>query len=258
MPVLKYLDTATNTYKEITLGTGSPTLRATEIPASADLNNYTSPGIYSQEQNAEAATGANYPAPYAGLLEVLASSAGAMVWQRYTLYRAGSTWGGICFQRTYYNLGWSAWTVMAGEPSLPDCYDTYTPADQTIVTTTRYLETPTPTRVSVANPHPFKSMLVRVSVSCWIQMTYGTGGATTYLDVILVSGDALLSATYSSGRHEVTVDTKGEYKSVTHEATYWVPCLSTSVFSCGASKSNVNSASIVRYLHTTAIALRYE
>ncbi|MCL2483274.1 MAG: endonuclease/exonuclease/phosphatase family protein [Propionibacteriaceae bacterium] len=75
------------------------------IPSSADLNSYTSSGQFSQNANAGAASGSNYPEPYAGLLEV-ASNGSSMVWQRYTLY---SGQGGRVWERGQYSSAWSAW-----------------------------------------------------------------------------------------------------------------------------------------------------
>jgi len=81
----------------------------TVIPASTDLNTYMSTGIYLQPSNANAANGSNYPAPYAGVLEVFTYST-SMVWQRYTLYEAYKT---TVYVRGYYNGGsggtWNSW-----------------------------------------------------------------------------------------------------------------------------------------------------
>jgi hypothetical protein len=77
-------------------------MRAPLTGASTDLNTYTSSGIYHQSANANAASGSHYPAPYAGMLEVYASS--SMVYQRYTLYSSG-----IVYVRSYYNGTWYAW-----------------------------------------------------------------------------------------------------------------------------------------------------
>jgi len=72
------------------------------IPSSAVLNSYTTSGQFSQNANAGAASGLNYPAPYAGLLEVASNDLPtyAMVWQRYTLY---SGQGGRVWERGSYS-----------------------------------------------------------------------------------------------------------------------------------------------------------
>ncbi|MFL9836942.1 pyocin knob domain-containing protein [Flavobacterium sp. ST-75] len=55
-----------------------------------DLNNFTKTGNYSQTLNAQAATGSNYPVPYAGMLEVfsnnITSGGGIKVYQKYHSY----------------------------------------------------------------------------------------------------------------------------------------------------------------------------
>lgn len=81
-----------------------------EIPDPSDLNTYTVSGQYTQSSSAEAGRGTNYPAPYAGLLEVSAITSGLMVWQRYTVY--GSAWA--IWQRTYYSGTWYPWSFVAG------------------------------------------------------------------------------------------------------------------------------------------------
>ena len=81
----------------------------TIIPSSADLNTYMSTGIYIQPTNANAANGSNYPAAYAGFLEVVAYGT-TMVWQRYTLYEAYKT---VVYVRGYYYYNgtgiWNSW-----------------------------------------------------------------------------------------------------------------------------------------------------
>ena len=72
------------------------------IPASVDLNTYTTPGIYHQNTTASAGNGTNYPVALAGMLEVYAAS--AMIYQRYTAYN-----GGIVYTRSYYNGTWYPW-----------------------------------------------------------------------------------------------------------------------------------------------------
>lgn len=51
-----------------------------------DLNDVTAQGVYSQDRNANASTGRNYPVGRAGLLEVFNPPWGAQVYQRYTTY----------------------------------------------------------------------------------------------------------------------------------------------------------------------------
>lgn len=78
------------------------------IGASEDLDTYTTPGIYVQNSNADAGGGTNYPAPYAGMLEVLDGGGATNVQtvQRYTEYSQPP----IVWQRMRRNGGnWSAW-----------------------------------------------------------------------------------------------------------------------------------------------------
>jgi hypothetical protein len=79
-------------------------IQGADIPGSANLNTYTTPGFYHQNTNANAGSGTNYPAALAGMLEVLAD--GLMVYQRYTLYNSGRI-----YTRSYYNGTWYAWLV---------------------------------------------------------------------------------------------------------------------------------------------------
>lgn len=78
-----------------------------EIPAAADLNTYTTQGLYHQSQNTEAAGGTNYPVALAGLLQVYQSGVdgNGFTYQTYSVYQgAPAIWS-----RTKYNTTWSAW-----------------------------------------------------------------------------------------------------------------------------------------------------
>ena len=79
-------------------------LTTADIPNAADLNNYTTTGIYHQGLNAQAATGSNYPIAEAGLLEVY--TGGSMVYQRYTHYASGRI-----YTRSKYLTTWYSWLV---------------------------------------------------------------------------------------------------------------------------------------------------
>jgi len=91
-------------------------VNTTSIPTAANLNTYTTQGIYYQGSNAYAAAGSNYPEPYAGLLEVFNAGAGGFIYQRYTVYREfnNRTW-----TRTYYNSAWSAWANLNNNDITP-------------------------------------------------------------------------------------------------------------------------------------------
>ncbi|SCC62639.1 phage tail protein [Kosakonia oryziphila] len=75
--------------------------QAVEIGNGADLNAFLTPGLYYQAHNEYAAVGANYPAPYAGSLEVYKH---AGITQIYRIYNNSRS-----FVRTLYNGMWSAW-----------------------------------------------------------------------------------------------------------------------------------------------------
>lgn len=71
-----------------------------------DLNDFNSldhVGVYVQEANSNVASGANYPLPSAGCLEVLPSAGGVV--QRYTAYAGDNN----TYVRSRYYGTWSAW-----------------------------------------------------------------------------------------------------------------------------------------------------
>ena len=80
----------------------------TVIPSGANLDAYTTSGVYVQNQHASAQAGTNYPTPYAGLLTVNATS--SFVFQEYT---ATNLTPGLdrnaAWRRTRYNGAWGAW-----------------------------------------------------------------------------------------------------------------------------------------------------
>ena len=100
-------------------------IQGTDIPTAANLNNYTTPGFFHQNSNANAAAGTNYPTAVAGMLEVLAD--GVMVYQRYTLFNSG-----IIYTRSYYNGTWYAWRLVVDTSSTGTVTSTMI-ADGTIV-----------------------------------------------------------------------------------------------------------------------------
>ncbi|SUX35171.1 pyocin knob domain-containing protein [Chromobacterium violaceum] len=71
-----------------------------------DLNNIVDDGLYHNPANAYAANGANYPAPYAGLLFVFAD--GEMVYQQYQSFNNAG-----CWYRCRYRGNWSQWQKLA-------------------------------------------------------------------------------------------------------------------------------------------------
>lgn len=82
---------------------------ATSIPGSADLNTYTTSGIYYQTGNANAASGTNYPVGIAGLLEVYTLE--GETYQRYQVLSGQSNANRI-YVRGLYSGTWSAWQYL--------------------------------------------------------------------------------------------------------------------------------------------------
>ena len=77
-----------------------------EIPNGANLNSYRTTGYYSQNSNADASAGSNYPESLAGMLEVITDDTGngLHTLQRYAIYNNANT-----YVRYYYNGTWSSW-----------------------------------------------------------------------------------------------------------------------------------------------------
>lgn len=72
------------------------------IGNAADLNAYTTPGLYYQPANAQAATGKNYPEANAGSLEIYKHAGITQIYRVYNNSRS--------YIRTLYSGTWSAWT----------------------------------------------------------------------------------------------------------------------------------------------------
>lgn len=102
---------------------------ARELGDARDLDTVWTPGSHVQPLNAYAANGINYPAPYAGHLEVVATANNSMIWQRYTTYR-GAPGGARIYNRQRYGDIWSPWleTQQGGpwiKPTLTGGWQTY-------------------------------------------------------------------------------------------------------------------------------------
>ncbi len=76
----------------------------TTIPGSANLNSYTSTGLFNQPSTANASSGSNYPVALAGMLEVIAD--GSIIYQKYTAYDSAHN----VYLRTCDNGTWYSWT----------------------------------------------------------------------------------------------------------------------------------------------------
>jgi hypothetical protein len=92
---------------------------AIEQGASVNLNNLTTPGLYSQQQNAETGVALNYPVALAGLLEVFIDGGSeTLIWQRYTVYGTGSGTNRT-YTRSKNGANWSAWVALMSSPLAP-------------------------------------------------------------------------------------------------------------------------------------------
>lgn len=101
-------DTATNAQAIGGIASASVLCYRAEIPAGANLNGYTSYGIYHQGSDAQAASGSNYPTALAGLLTVENGSGGGFIYQTYQVYATGAR-----YLRNYYNGTWYTWRQFA-------------------------------------------------------------------------------------------------------------------------------------------------
>lgn len=89
--------------------------QAVGIGNAADLNAFTTPGLYYQPANAQAQTGSNYPEANAGSLEIYKHAGITQIYRVYNSSRA--------YIRTLYGGTWSAWTKQydaANKPSPDD------------------------------------------------------------------------------------------------------------------------------------------
>ena len=89
--------------------------QAVGIGNAADLNAYTTPGLYYQPANAQAATGKNYPEANAGSLEVYKHAGFTQI---YRIYNSSRT-----YIRTLYSGVWSAWSRQYDEANKPTAVD---------------------------------------------------------------------------------------------------------------------------------------
>ncbi|HCM9193810.1 TPA: phage tail protein [Enterobacter cloacae subsp. dissolvens] len=89
--------------------------QAVGIGNAADLNTYTTPGLYYQPANAQAATGQNYPEANAGSLEVYKHAGFTQIYRIYNSSRS--------YIRTLYSGVWSAWAKQYDEANKPTAAD---------------------------------------------------------------------------------------------------------------------------------------
>lgn len=89
--------------------------QAVAIGNAVDLNTLTTPGLYFQAANAQAASGKNYPEANAGSLEVYKH---AGITQVYRVYNSSRS-----YIRTLYSGTWSAWTKQYDTANKPTAKD---------------------------------------------------------------------------------------------------------------------------------------
>lgn len=81
------------------------------IPSGANLDDYTTTGLFLQRVDAYAAAGTNYPVARAGMLEVQNGNNNEMIFQRYTTWGGGGT---QFWKRMAYMGTWYAWERLMG------------------------------------------------------------------------------------------------------------------------------------------------
>ncbi|ELE9690246.1 phage tail protein [Enterobacter kobei] len=89
--------------------------QAVGIGNAADLNAFTTPGLYYQPANAQAQTGSNYPEANAGSLEIYKHAGITQIYRVYNSSRA--------YIRTFYSGTWSAWTKQYDAANKPTAGD---------------------------------------------------------------------------------------------------------------------------------------
>ncbi|MDO2449787.1 pyocin knob domain-containing protein [Enterobacter vonholyi] len=85
--------------------------QAVQIGNAADLNSYTTPGLYYQPSNAQAQAGFNYPETVAGSLEVYKHAGVTQVYRIYADSRS--------YIRIYYNGAWTPWAKQYDSANKP-------------------------------------------------------------------------------------------------------------------------------------------
>ncbi|WDE11337.1 pyocin knob domain-containing protein [Thalassomonas haliotis] len=103
---------------------GEYLVKGADLSGTADLNVYTSTGIYHQNSNSGAATGSHYPTDVAGMLTVM--SDGYMTYQTYHTYDGSGK-----YQRTRYNNSWHPWDQVydSGNKPTPAELNAYSQAE---------------------------------------------------------------------------------------------------------------------------------
>lgn len=109
----KWTSRATLQHELLTAGAG-----CTSIPANADLNDYTTPGVYYCSYNVTVATWSNSPTYYACSLTVLVAAGLIQILREY-----GYSSSAREFTRRYYDGTWTSWV------QTPRMSDVYTRAD---------------------------------------------------------------------------------------------------------------------------------
>jgi hypothetical protein len=93
-----------------------------EIPGSINLNTYRTTGFYTQNANADAASGSNYPVATAGILQVINDDYGNGLFttQLYSQYASTNY-----YYRTYHNGTWQSWRNLAQDTNTVYTHPSY-------------------------------------------------------------------------------------------------------------------------------------
>jgi hypothetical protein len=106
--------------------TGNISFTPRAIPNAANLNDYTTTGVFHQDSNAQAGAGSNYPATWAGLLEVFREGNGNFIYQRYTTYEDfPMTWyrnNYLGVWNSWLPVGQGGWATSAGSLTVNNAY----------------------------------------------------------------------------------------------------------------------------------------
>lgn len=99
-----------NTNRGLSIGPSVVNSTASHLGGGANLNLYTSPGVYYQDSNANTSLVLNYPVALAGSLEVFTAAGVVQVYRPYN--------SGRVFQRGWYSEAWSTWVELASKDDL--------------------------------------------------------------------------------------------------------------------------------------------
>lgn len=167
---------------------------AASLGSGVDLDAITTPGVYKQNNSANAAGGTNYPIGFAGTLEVFDGGAGIM--QRYTVFRTTTTAEAArVYVRAHYSGIWSAWRRVASADDLAAKIDIAGHAAVSVVGRSANSSGDAADIPAAANDR----MLARVSNALsWVQLTIGMIPDTLITFAKMASGAVATFAEFNS------------------------------------------------------------